>query len=99
MVIFARLFGLYSCLISRVRPVHSFFEKKSILDNPSQIFTNLFFHAYFNELCGKTADFNKAGKYRINLLTSQIGLETPVGRRDDTDHGKSTRKTSEGHKH
>ena len=33
-------------LISRVRPVHSFFEKKSILENPSQIFTNLFFHAY-----------------------------------------------------
>ena len=32
--------------ISRVRPVHSFFEKKSILENPSQIFTNLFFHAY-----------------------------------------------------
>ena len=34
-------------LISRVRPVHSIFEKKSILENPSQIFTNLFFHAYF----------------------------------------------------
>ena len=33
-------------LISRVRPVHSYFEKKSILENPSQIFTNLFFHAY-----------------------------------------------------
>ena len=33
-------------LISRVRPVHSFFEKKSILENTSQIFTNLFFHAY-----------------------------------------------------
>ncbi len=33
-------------LISRVRPVHSIFEKKSILENPSQIFTNLFFHAY-----------------------------------------------------
>ena len=30
-------------LISRVRPVHSIFEKKSILENPSQIFTNLFF--------------------------------------------------------
>ena len=29
--IFASLFGLYSCLISRVRPAHSFFEKKSIL--------------------------------------------------------------------
>ena len=33
-------------LISRVRPVHSFFEKKSILENYSQIFTNLFFNAY-----------------------------------------------------
>jgi len=33
-------------LISRVRPVHSIFEKKSILENTSQIFTNLFFHAY-----------------------------------------------------
>jgi len=33
-------------LISRVRPVHSFFEKKSILENSSQIFTNLFFNAY-----------------------------------------------------
>ena len=37
-------------LISRVRPVHSIFEKKSILENPSQIFTNLFFHAYFKSL-------------------------------------------------
>ena len=97
MVIFARLFGLYSCLISRVRPVHSFFEKKSILENPSQIFTNLFFHAYFNELCGNTADFNKAGKYRINLLTSQIGLETSEGHPDNNGHGKSTEKTSERH--
>ena len=37
-------------LISRVRPVHSIFEKKSILENPSQIFTNLFFHAYLSPL-------------------------------------------------
>ena len=37
-------------LISRVRPVHSFFEKKSILENTSQIFTNLFFKAYFKTL-------------------------------------------------
>ena len=36
-------------LISRVRPVHSFFEKKYILDNSSQIFTNLFFNAYLTE--------------------------------------------------
>ncbi|CDC65361.1 unknown [Bacteroides sp. CAG:770] len=42
MGIFASLFGLYSCLISRVRPAHSFFEKKSILKNPPQIFTNYF---------------------------------------------------------
>ena len=42
-----RVFSVYiPFLISRVRPVHSFFEKKSILENPSQIFTNLFFHAY-----------------------------------------------------
>ena len=41
------VFSVYiPSLISRVRPVHSFFEKKSILENPSQIFTNLFFHAY-----------------------------------------------------
>ena len=32
--------------ISRVRPVHSFFKKKSILENPSQIFTNLLFNYY-----------------------------------------------------
>ena len=38
-------------LISRVHPVHSFFEKKSILENPSQIFTNLFFHAYYPRIC------------------------------------------------
>ena len=42
-----RIFSVYiSLLISRVRPVHSFFEKKSILENSSQIFTNLFFNAY-----------------------------------------------------
>ena len=39
--------------ISRVRPVHSFFEKKSILENPSQIFTNLFFHAYLIKILHK----------------------------------------------
>ena len=39
-------------LISRVRPEHSIFERKSILENPSQIFTNLFFYAYlFIERC------------------------------------------------
>ena len=36
-------------LICRVRPVHSFFEKKSILENPSQIFTNLFFSCLLNK--------------------------------------------------
>ena len=46
MVIFASLFGLNFCLISRVRPVHSFFEKEFTLENPLQIFTNLFFNAY-----------------------------------------------------
>ena len=38
-----RVFSVYiSLLISRVRPVHSFFEKKTIRENPSQIFTNLY---------------------------------------------------------
>ena len=33
-----RVFSVYiPFLISRVRPVHSFFEKKSILENTSQI--------------------------------------------------------------
>ena len=41
-----RVFSVYiPFFISRVRPVHSFFEKKSILENSSQIFTN-FFYAY-----------------------------------------------------
>ena len=36
-----RVFSVYiSLLISRVRPVHSFFEKKSILENTSQITKN-----------------------------------------------------------
>ena len=57
MVIFASLFGLYSFCISRVRPVHSFFEKESILENPPQIFTNLFFNAYLTPvLFGKLVD-------------------------------------------
>ena len=44
-------------LISRVRPVHSFFEKKSILENSSQIFTKLFFNAYLTPvLFGKLVD-------------------------------------------
>ena len=30
LVIFVRLFGLYSCLISRARPVNSFFEKQLV---------------------------------------------------------------------
>ena len=33
-------------LISRVHPVHSFFQKKSILINLMQIKFNLFFNAY-----------------------------------------------------
>ena len=40
---FVKSTGSSFFLISRVRPVHSFFEKKSILENTSQIFTNLFF--------------------------------------------------------
>ena len=36
-----RVFSVYiSLLISRVRPVHSIFEKKSILENTSQITKN-----------------------------------------------------------
>ena len=34
--------------ISRVHPVHSIFKNLSILKNPSQIFTNLFFTAYLD---------------------------------------------------
>ena len=45
------VFSVYiPLLISRVRPVHSFFEKESILENPSQIFTNFFFHAYLSSM-------------------------------------------------
>ena len=41
------VFSVYiPSLISRVRPVHSFFEKEFTLENPLQIFTNLFFNAY-----------------------------------------------------
>ena len=37
-------------LISRVHPVHSFFEKKSILENTSQIVTNLFMPTLFRKI-------------------------------------------------
>ena len=41
------VFSVYiPSLISRVRPVHSFFEKEFTLENPLQIFTNLLFNAY-----------------------------------------------------
>ena len=37
------LFGLYSFSHQSCTPVHSFFETEAILENPLQIFTNLFF--------------------------------------------------------
>ena len=36
------LFGLYSFSHQSCTPVHSLFENESILENPLQIFTNLF---------------------------------------------------------
>ena len=54
--------------ISRVRPVHSFFEKKSILENPSQIFTNLLFNYYLQNyivLPGPDRDDTKLLNFRI----------------------------------
>ena len=55
-------------LISRVRPVHSFFKKKSILENPSQIFTNLLFNYYLQNyivLPGPDRDDTKLLNFRI----------------------------------
>ena len=54
--------------ISRVRPVHSFFKKKSILENPSQIFTNLLFNYYLQNyivLSGPDRDDTKLLNFRI----------------------------------
>ena len=54
--------------ISRVRPVHSFFKKKSILENPSQIFTNLLFNYYLQNyivLPGPDRDDTKLLNFRI----------------------------------
>ena len=54
------VFSVYiSFLISRVRPVHSFFEKESILENTSQIFTHLFFHAYQTYSASKFMQFDE----------------------------------------
>ncbi len=44
------LFGLYSFFHQSCTPVHSFFESEPILENPLQIFTNLFFNAYITRL-------------------------------------------------
>ena len=54
--------------ISRVRPVHSFFKKKSILENPSQLFTNLLFNYYLQNyivLPGPDRDDTKLLNFRI----------------------------------
>ena len=54
--------------ISRVRPAHSFFKKKSILENPSQIFTNLLFNYYLQNyivLSGPDRDDTKLLNFRI----------------------------------
>ena len=54
--------------ISRVRPVHSFFKKKSILENTSQIFTNLLFNYYLQNyivLPGPDRDDTKLLNFRI----------------------------------
>ena len=64
--------------ISRVRPVHSFFEKKSILENPSQIFTNLFFNAYL-----------KCHKYTILFLKNVIHKSKKRNKLAGYDFGKS----------
>ena len=77
------VFSVYiPSLISRVRPVHSFFEKKSILENPSQIFTNLFFNAYLgkyiDEFCPDVgrddATANFVTHWSPMLFDSQCGL-------------------------
>ena len=61
------LFGLYSFSYQSCTPVHSLFENESILENPLQIFTNLFFNAYLEvvlkllseSLSGKTFRFER----------------------------------------
>ncbi len=61
--------------ISRVRPVHSFFKKKSILENPSQIFTNLLFNYYLQNyivLPGPDRDDTKLLNFRI--VSKQVFL-------------------------
>ena len=61
--------------ISRVRPVHSFFKKKSILENPSQIFTNLLFNYYLQNyivLPGHDRDDTKLLNFRI--VSKQVFL-------------------------
>ena len=72
LVIFASLFGLNFCLISRVRPVHSFFEKEFTLENPLQIFTNLFFHAYLRNLFGLYLFSHQSCATGTLLLRKQI---------------------------
>ena len=61
--------------ISRVRPVHSFFKKKSILENTSQIFTNLLFNYYLQNyivLPGPDRDDTKLLNFRI--VSKQVFL-------------------------
>ena len=63
------VFSVYIPLfISRVRPVHSFFEKKSILENSLQIFTN-FFYAYLTPV-----SFGKWEEDGVNVKSRLIKL-------------------------
>ena len=59
--------------ISRVRPVHSFFEKESILENTSQIFTNLFFNAYYFKRVWNFLTLTNKRKIIINASTMNSG--------------------------
>ena len=72
------VFSVYiPSLISRVRPVHSFFEKKSILENTSQIFTNLFFNAYKKSNLlhnNKEINTNEPRRQQYGLASGHITL-------------------------
>ena len=77
-----RVFSVYiSLLISRVRPVHSFFEKKSIRENPSQIFTNLYLRLTKKRLTQKGWSLFYIGCRRVvgRLRQSSASLHPPSG--------------------
>ena len=61
--------------ISRVRPVHSFFKKKSILENPSQIFTNLLFNYYLqNYIVLPDPDRDDTKLLNFRIVSKQVFL-------------------------